>query len=236
MEPATAIGHGLLLLDRGAQIIDVGAESTRPGAEPLPQDEEWRRLAPVLGGLLQARPGCTLSVDTLSPWVAAKALEAGAKVINNVTGFGNPGMMDVAITGDCALIAVRSRLRGERIWMPDYSDPSPKDASEAVGELCAIRDRILGSGIDPERVALDPGFGFGTTYSEDCAIWESLPALPALLDWPIQRLCIGISRKRFIAQRFNVQSNEMLDNRTSQLHGDASLLGYHVFRTHSLAG
>ena len=85
--------------------------------------------------------------------------------------------------------------------MPPYEDPAPKDAEAAIAELGAIRDRLRQAGVQDERVLLDPGFGFGTTYLEDLALWEALPRLPESLAWPAERFCIGISRKRFLAAR-----------------------------------
>jgi dihydropteroate synthase len=233
-DPASAADHGRLLLAQGARIIDIGAESTRPGARPVVAQEEWARIAPVVGILHSSNPDVLLSIDTRHPEVARMALDAGADVINDVTGFRDPKMLELASGSKCGLVAMRSRLKDGRIWMPDYSDPSPKSADRAVQELKDVRDRLLDTGIEPERVLLDPGFGFGTTFLEDRAIWDALPEMPTLLDWPIERFCIGISRKRFVGHSFGVSGNDSLDAKTADMHRMAMNAGYKVFRTHSV--
>jgi dihydropteroate synthase len=234
LKPESAIVHGKELLVQGAQIIDIGAESTRPGAQPVTPQEEWARIAPVIESLRYDYPSCTLSIDTLHPEVARLGLESGANVINDVTGFRDSEMLNLATHTDCGLIAMRARILNGSIWMPNYSDPSPKNASKAVEELEIVKKRLLDAGIAPERILLDPGFGFGTTFLEDQAIWDALPMLPTLLDWPVERFCIGISRKRFVAHKFGVEGNKMLDAKTAEMHDKAISIGYKVFRTHSL--
>jgi len=118
--------------------------------------------------------------------------------------------------------------------MPDYLDSSPKDADGTIQELKIVRDCLLNAGIQPERILLDPGFGFGTTYLEDQAIWDALPEMPELLHWPAERFCIGISRKRFVARYFGVSDNSLLDVKTDELNKKAANIGYRVFRTHSI--
>jgi len=234
LEPVNAINRGRELLTQGAHIIDIGAESTRPGSRPVAPDEEWARIAPVLSGLRDEYPDCTLSIDTRHPEVASLALDAGADIINDVTGFQNPEMLNLVSNSKCGLIAMRIRMVDGYIWMPDYLDPTPKKAAGAIQELEIIKDRLLGAGIEPERILLDPGFGFGTTFLEDQALWDGLSEIPAILDWPVERFCIAISRKRFVARTFGVGENAMLDAKTAELHKNALNIGYKVFRTHSV--
>jgi len=233
-DPTSAAEQGMRLMGQGAQIIDIGAESTRPGARPTGPGEEWARLAPVVGILRNENPDALLSIDTRHPEVARLALDAGADAINDVTGFGDPEMLALASRSKCGLVAVRSRLVSGNFWMPDYSDASPKNAGAAVQETRDIRDRLLNAGIEPERILLDLGFGFGTTFLEDSAIWDALPEMPRLLDWPMERFCIGVSRKRFVARTFGVEGNDPLDTKTADLHKMARNTGYKVFRTHAL--
>jgi len=235
-DPKSAADKGLRLLAQGAQVIDIGAESTRPGARPVDAQEEWARLAPVIDILRSKKPDAILSIDTRHAEVARLALEAGADVINDVTGFRDPEMLGLASTAGCGLVAMRSRLKEGRIWMPDYSDPSPKTAHAATAETRDIKERLFGAGIEPERVLLDPGFGFGTTFLEDRALWDALPDLPAMLEWPVERFCVGVSRKRFVAHKYGVGGNESLDAKTAELHTIAMKAGYMVFRTHLLQG
>jgi dihydropteroate synthase len=198
-------------------------------------EEEWARLAPVIDALRNENPDGILSVDTRHHEVASMALAAGIDIINDVTGFQDPRMLELASESGCGLIAARARLRGRHISMPDYSDPSPKSSLAAIRELGDTKGRLLDAGIDRERILLDPGFGFGTTFLEDRAIWEALPEIPAALDWPIERFCIGVSRKRFVAKCFGVDGNDLLDEKTAHMHTIAMRIGYMVFRTHSVS-
>lgn len=236
LDPAAALAQARTLAAAGAGMLDLGAESTRPGAEPLDPAAEWARLEPVLDLLRAALPAMPLSVDTRSAAVAGKALARGARALNAVTGFADPALLDLALASDCLLIAMRSRSRDGRLWMPPYDDPAPRDAEAALGELLALRDRLLGAGLSRERLLLDPGFGFGTTGLEDEALWEALPTLPARLDWPAARVCLGVSRKRFVARRFArdpALPPAARDAATAAAHREALALGYRVFRTHA---
>jgi dihydropteroate synthase len=236
--PGHAIAHGEELLRQGAHILDIGAESTRPGSKPVGHQEQWARMAPVLGQLKKNNRDCILSIDTRSPEVARLALDAGADIINDVTGFQNPKMLEAA-KKNCGLIAMRSRTDGGRFLMPEYMGRPrafQKNADAAMRELEMVRNRLLMADIEPERILLDPGFGFGTTFLEDQALWDALPTMPSVLGWPIERFCIGISRKRFVAHKYGVQGNESLDKKTNDLHSEAANMGYMVFRTHSLPG
>jgi dihydropteroate synthase len=233
LAPEDALAQARKMLALGAKVLDIGAESTRPGSQPIEPMLEWERLAPALKLIRSECPDCQLSIDTRNPEVAEKALGLGADIVNDVAGFRDPRMLALASESACGLIAMRIRLFEGRIQMPDYLDRAPKKADAAIEELIAVKDRLLGAGISGERILLDPGFGFGTTCLEDCAIWESLPGLPDLLKWPIQRFCLGISRKRFVACHFGVAEKEQLDEKTAELHKIAINIGYKVFRTHS---
>lgn len=235
-DPAAALAHARALVESGARMLDLGAESTRPGAEPLTPESEWERLAPVIGPLRTARPDVPLSVDTRHAAVAARALAAGIAVLNDVTGFTDPAMLDLARKSDCGVIAMRSRIQGSGFFMPPYDGPGEGTADRAIAELAAVRDRLLSAGIPPGRILLDPGFGFGTTFSEDLALWEALPGLPSRLGWPVSRFCIGISRKRFLAHRAGLPDlpPPARDGLTTEAHAEAARWGYRVFRTHAL--
>ena len=236
LDPAKAVNRGKELLAQGARVIDIGAESTRPGSQPVAPQEEWARIAPVLSGLRLEHPDCMLSIDTRRAEVASLALNAGADIINDVTGFQDPEMLELASNSNCGIVAMRIRMMDGQIWMPDYLDQTPKNVYSAIQELKIVKDRLLNAGIEPERILLDPGFGFGTTLLEDQAMWNAMPGLPAKLNWPVERFCIGISRKRFVAHTFGVSGNTLLDAKTAELHKHAAGIGYKVFRTHSLPG
>jgi len=236
MAPDAAVAQARFLVQSGAGMLDLGAESTRPGAATVNVETEWRRLEPVLSALAVALPGTPLSLDTRHAVVAARGLQAGVSVINDVTGFSDPDLLKLVRDTPCGLIAMRSRRQGDGFHMPPYADPTPRDAEAAIAELCRVRDRLRAAGISDGRVLLDPGFGFGTTYLEDLALWEALPTLAVRLGWPTPRICIGISRKRFLAARAGTQelSPGQRDGLTLSAHGEALQWGYRVFRTHAI--
>ena len=236
LAPAAALGQARALVGAGARMLDLGAESTRPGAEPIDSETEWRRLEPVLSVLAEHLPGLPLSLDTRHADVAARGLAAGISVINDVTGFSDPAMLGLARTATCGLIAMRSRLEATGFHMPPYEDPAPRDAEAAHLELRQVRDRLRAAGIAEDRLLLDPGFGFGTTYCEDLALWESLARLPEVLAWPTERFCLGLSRKRFLARRADQPDLPPgdRDGLTAAAHAEALHWGYRVFRTHAI--
>lgn len=236
MDPAAALTQAERLVQAGARMLDLGAESTRPGAAPVDAATEWARLEPVLGALKQALPRVPLSLDTRHAAVAERGLAAGAAVINDVTGFSEPDMLALARASACGLIAMRSRREGEGFHMPPYADPAPRDAEQALLELTVMRDRLRGAGIPRHRLLLDPGFGFGTTFLEDAAIWNALPDLPASLGWPAEGFCLGLSRKRFLAARSGAPPGppDQRDGLTAAAHAEARRWGYRVFRTHAI--
>lgn len=234
--PEMALAQARRLAASGAKMFDLGAESTRPGAAGVTPAEEWARLEPVLAMLQEHLPEIPLSLDTRHAQVAVKGLAAGISVLNDVTSFSDPAMLELAKGSDCGLIAMRSRMKDGSFWMPDYSDPSSRSADLALSELRDVQEILLNAGIARERILLDPGFGFGTTYLEDSALWRLLPQLPALLSWPRERFCIGISRKRFLAWRNGTPELPPLgrDELTTVAHQEAEAMGYRVFRTHEL--
>jgi dihydropteroate synthase len=236
MAPEAALSQARWLIQSGARMLDLGAESTRPGAAATDAETEWGRLEPVLSALRGAQPDLPLSLDTRHAAVAARGLGAGAAVINDVTGFSDQAMLELAAASFCGLIAMRSRRQGEGFHMPPYGDPAPKDAAGAIVELRTVRDRLRDAGITANRVLLDPGFGFGTTFREDLALWEALPNLPLALEWPPDRICLGLSRKRFLAARAGAPSlaPAQRDELTAKAHAEALQLGYRVFRTHAI--
>ncbi|MCL1893804.1 MAG: dihydropteroate synthase [Holophagaceae bacterium] len=234
LDPQQAILQMEKLINQGVHIIDIGAESTRPGYTPVDPKEEWARLAPIIDYYRKANLDCSLSVDTRHPEVARMSLDSGVDIINDISGCSNPEMTALVANSDCGIIAVRSRIINGKICLPDYEEPTPKTSEKAVSELIEVRDRLTSAGIKLERILLDLGFGFGTTYLEDQALWDSLPNLPEALNWPFEQFCIGISRKRYVARRFGVHGNMLLDKKTAELEGLAIKMGYTVFRVHSV--
>ncbi len=226
--PEDALERAQLLLAKGFRMLDLGAESTRPGAEPLDPTAEWERLRPVLDLLRRELPNTPLSVDTRHAVVAAQALAHGAAVLNDVTGFRDPAMRALAAESSCGLIAMRSRMEGDHFVMPPYGGSGERHADRAHAELDAVRARLLDAGIAPSRFLLDPGFGFGTTFNEDSAIWKSLSDLPG-------PLCLGVSRKRFTAWQAGQPDlpPDARDGLTAALHANAFARGVRIFRSHA---
>ncbi len=235
LDLSAAVAQARALVRAGARMLDLGAESTRPGAAIVDPATEWSRLEPVLAALASALPEVPLSLDTRHADVAARGLAAGVAVINDVTGFSDPAMLSLVQGSACGLIAMRSRPEGAGFHMPPYDDPAPRTASAALDELRAVRDRLNRAGLAQARVLLDPGFGFGTTYQEDLALWEALPHLPDALAWPADRICLGLSRKRFLAARAGADlPPAQRDGLTAAAHREAQAWGYRVFRTHAI--
>jgi dihydropteroate synthase len=235
MDPAQALAQARKLLGLGCRMLDLGAESTRPGAAPVAPNEEWSRLAPALAVLRRELPDVPLSLDTRHAGVAEQGLQAGISVLNDVTGFADPAMLALAASATCGLIAMRSRQRDGALYMPDYASGGPVPADGTLAELRALKTRLLDAGAAPQRLLLDPGFGFGTTFAEDAALWSALPQASESIPWPLDRLCMGISRKRFLAHRAGTPALPPMerDGLTAAAHAEAAAWGCQVFRTHA---
>ncbi len=189
----TAVAHGLRLVAEGADILDVGGESTRPYAEPVPLDEELRRVSEVVHRLVE-KAGVPVSIDTSKAAVAARAVELGAEIINDVTGLeGDPGMLQVAVASGAGVCAMH--MRGTPRTM--QIDPRYEDVvAEIHGYLAARRDALLFAGIPLEKICLDPGIGFGKSHAHNL---ELMAKAGCFLDLGTPIL-VGHSRKGFIGK------------------------------------
>lgn len=220
------IERGRAMLAAGALLLDVGGESTRPGAEPVPEDEEVRRVVPAVEALA-ALPGARISVDTMKPAVARAALKAGAHLVNDVTGLRDPEMVRV-----CAAFgapAVIMHMRGEPRTMqrdPRYDDV----AAEVFGFLARRAEAALAAGVP--GVILDPGLGFGKTLEHNLTLLRRLPELVAL-GFPV---LVGASRKKMIDFLANVPVAADRDPGSIALHLRAADAGAAVLRVHDVAG
>ena len=190
IEPARAIEHGLLLREEGADIVDIGGESTRPGADPVPLQQELDRVMPVVEALVAH--GVAVSIDTMKPEVMRAAIGAGCAVVNDVDAFQAPGAIEAVAKARVGLVAMH--MQGTPRTMQQA--PQYDDVVVEVGAFLRDRARALQSaGIDADRIAFDPGFGFGKTLEHNRRLFRGLPAL-ASLGYP---LVVGVSRKRMIA-------------------------------------
>ena len=188
--PADAIRRGLEIVEEGAAIVDVGGESTRPGADPVPAEEEWRRVAPVLQGLVR-KIDTPVSIDTRKPEIAEKAIESGAAVVNDITGLSDPGM--IPLVAKYAAGAVIMHMRGDPKTMQDaprYTDV----VAEVRGFLADRAKAAIAAGVPREAIAVDPGIGFGKQVAHNLALLRGLGDIAAL-GHPI---VVGVSRKSFI--------------------------------------
>ncbi|MDZ4655404.1 MAG: dihydropteroate synthase [Coriobacteriia bacterium] len=188
-EPLAAIAYGRELVAWGASIVDVGGESTRPGAAAVSVAEEIARVRPVIGGL--ADLDVPISVDTRHPEVARACLEVGAAIINDVSGFRDPVMVEVAAASDAGVIIMH--MLGEPRTM--QAEPCYDDVVAEVGEYLTHQASVLEAvGVERERIAVDPGIGFGKTLEHNIELLRRLPEIAAL-GYPV---LIGASRKSMI--------------------------------------
>ena len=190
LDPDAAIAHGRALVAQGAAILDIGGESTRPGAEPVGEAEELRRVVPVLDGLAGA--GARLSIDTSKACVAAAALDAGASIVNDVTALrGDPEMAALVAERGCDVCLMH--MLGEPRTM--QRDPRYDDVVADVRAFLAARlEHAIEAGIEAQRVWLDPGIGFGKTIDHNLELLARLDEIVALG----RPVVVGTSRKSFL--------------------------------------
>jgi dihydropteroate synthase len=190
LDPRQAIDQGLRLREAGADLLDIGGESTRPGAQPVSVQEELDRVMPVLEGLRDC--GAALSVDTMKPQVMAAALVAGADMINDVQALSAPGAMEAVAASQCGICLMH--MQGAPRTM--QQDPQYRDVVAEVGAyLHQRRQACIQAGIAPERIIIDPGFGFGKTLAHNIALFKKIRALADMAP-----VLVGVSRKSMIGQ------------------------------------
>ncbi|HEV8595294.1 MAG TPA: dihydropteroate synthase [Thermoplasmata archaeon] len=188
--PKELVDHALQLADEGAEILDLGGESTRPEADPVPAEEEWRRLEPVLTAL-RPKTDARISVDTYKPDIAAKAIELGADMVNDVTGLRDPRM--IALVAKERVPVVVMHMQGEPKTMNE--SPAYRDVvSEVRAFLLERAERALGSGIARDAIIVDPGLGFGKSPHHNVEILHGLGKIGSL-GYPV---LVGASHKSFV--------------------------------------
>jgi dihydropteroate synthase len=220
-----AVHRGLEMLAQGADLVDVGGESTRPGAEAVEADEECRRVLPVVRALAAA--GAVVSIDTSKAQVAAAALEAGAAVVNDVTALGDPEMAGVVAGVGAGLVLMH--MQGAPRTMQD--DPQYQDVlAEVTGFLLTRAGEARQAGIDPAALCLDPGIGFGKRLEHNLALLRGLPHLVAA-GYPVM---VGASRKRFLEGILGPLPPPGRDAATAAAHVLAIAGGASVIRVHNV--
>jgi dihydropteroate synthase len=224
-DASRAIEHGKQLIADGADILDIGGESSRPGAEPVTEETELRRVLPVIEALSAA--GVPLSIDTVKPGVMRRAVCAGAVIINDIAALQARGALDAAAAGNAAVVLMH--MQGTPASMqqaPHYSDV----VSEVKAFLAARVAAAIAAGIDRKRIAIDPGFGFGKTLEHNLALLRRLDVF-AELDCP---LLVGLSRKSM----FKGFSSRGMHQRVPASIAAALLAaqrGAHILRVHDVA-
>ena len=244
-----AVQHALRLLDEGADIVDIGGESTRPGAAvapasgtkepslpkrrtPVSAQEELQRVLPVVQGVKRARPGCVVSVDTYKAEVARAAVAAGAEIVNDVSAFRwDTGMAGTVAELGCGALLMHMRGRPEE-WR---NLPPPDDVVAMVGtELAEWAAAAMRAGVARQRIALDPGFGFGKNFEQNYPLLARLEELHQM-GFP---LVVGTSRKSFIGRTLRRDGGDApVEERvfgTLASETAAMLKGAHIIRTHDV--
>ncbi|UCG16202.1 MAG: dihydropteroate synthase [Phycisphaerales bacterium] len=224
----TAVAHATRMIDDGAAIIDVGAESTRPGSRPVPDTEQVRRAAPVIKRIRRRHPHVCISIDTQSAAVARAALDAGADWINDISALrADPAMADLAATTGAPVVLMH--MQGTPQTMQD--NPTYDDV---VGEVAAFLARQVSAaesaGIRPERIVIDPGIGFGKRTEHNLQILARLREIVAIGP----AVLIGASRKSFIGKTLGIDDPEDRLAGSLACAAVAALAGARIIRAHDV--
>ena len=225
--PEDAIARGLQMVEEGALIIDVGGESTRSGATPVTEEEECARVLDVVKAL--ARKGVCVSIDTRHAPVARAALEAGASIINDVSGFRDPAMVDLAASCEAGLVVMHMGGDDPRTMQnePVYEDV----VAEVRDYLKAQADNLIAHGVARERICLDPGPGFGKTAKQTVELMRNFHEFNRL-GFPTM---VAVSRKSYIGEAYQIKDPKERDSASAAEALMACELGASVIRTHNVA-
>ncbi|HRD56375.1 MAG TPA: dihydropteroate synthase [Parachlamydiaceae bacterium] len=221
-----AVLRGIQIYEEGADILDVGGESTRPGAEEVSEAEELKRVIPVILKLKE-KIKIPISIDTMKPKVALEAIKAGASYINDVSGFSNPLMAELAASSGQKMIVMH--MQGT----PKTMQNKPKYQNGILDELLNFFEErikfLIGKGVKKEQIILDPGIGFGKSIADNLKIIHNLAVIKAV-GFP---LLLGISRKSFMGKILE-KPKELLLPATISLNSIALLSGIDIVRVHDI--
>jgi dihydropteroate synthase len=223
----SAVAHGLAMAEAGADVVDVGGESTRPGARRISAKEELRRVIPVVGELVAA--GIPVSVDTMRADVAIAAAALGAQIINDVSG----GLSDPAMAPSVAELGVpfvAMHWRAHSAVMEQHAHYAGDTVAVVREELARRIDALVTAGLSFERIVVDPGLGFAKDASHN---WDLLTRLPELSAGLCRPILVGASRKRFLRR---ATSAAMLDSATTAVSAQAAVGGAACIRVHDVEG
>lgn len=224
LDPEKAVKHALQMVEDGADILDIGAQSTRPGCREIGPEEEWKRMEPVLDALAGRIP-CPISIDTYYPQVAQKALQAGAHIINDVSGCAHEGMLETVAEAHAAIVIMHPGDASQADGQVTY----PRGVVTEVGEfLRKAAAKAKGYRLPTHAVCLDPGIGFGKTMAENLALVKAGPTVEGY-PW-----LVGASRKRVtVAFAPDAPADQRLGG-TIAVHTAAQLSGAHILRVHDV--
>lgn len=227
-DAAAAVDRGMRMIAEGADVIDVGGESTRPGSAGVPADEQRRRVVPVIAGLRAAGAHVPISIDTRSAEVAAAALEAGAEIVNDVSALGHdPAMASLCARTGAAVVLMHAQGTPETMQAaPAYADV----VTEVAAYLRARLDAAAGAGIARDRLIVDPGIGFGKTLEHNLSLLRGIDRL-ASLGVP---LLVGPSRKAFLGAILHEPHPAGRDAGTAAVVTWCAAAGVHLVRVHNV--
>lgn len=228
LDPTEAVEHGLKLVEEGADILDVGGESTRPFSNGVSTEQEIRRIEPVIYGLAQ-RTDLPISVDTSKAEVALAAINAGAEIINDVTGLqGDPAMLQAALDTGAGICIMHMQGTPKTMQVkPEYEDV----ITEVLDYLVARCDALEAAGIDRARIAIDPGIGFGKNFEHNLKLLRHVKRFHK----PGRPILIGASRKGFIGQVLDDMKVER-ESGTIAISLAMAMAGVQILRVHNVAG
>ncbi len=231
-DPAAALRRAARMVQEGADLLDVGGESTRPGATPVTAGEERARIVPVIAALAREHPDVPVSVDTVKAEVARAALDAGAAIVNDVSALRlDPGMAAACASADAGVVLMHSRGAVADMARYDLADYGPEPADDVAEELRAAARHALGAGVRPDAIVVDPGLGFSKRTEHSAAVLRGLARLLAL-GFPV---LVGPSRKRFVGE---LAGGLLVEERlpgTLAACVVAWMAGARVFRVHDVA-
>jgi dihydropteroate synthase len=225
-DPEVAFRHAIRMIEDGADVVDVGGESTRPGAGSVDIDEETRRVVPVIDRI-RRETEAIVSVDTVKPEVAVAALEAGADIVNDVTGLRDPRMASAAAAAGAPVVVMHMRGTPRTMQADTHYDDL---MGEIAGFLRETVEKAVEAGISGDKILLDPGIGFGKSRAGNLEILRRLPSLGDLG----KPLLVGASRKSFIGKTLDLPVTDRLDGSLA-VGALVAWMGAHVVRVHDVA-
>ncbi len=226
--PAKAIAKALELAEQGAHVIDLGAESSRPGAQPVSLDEEWSRLEPVINGLI-GKSGIKLSIDSYKPEIMLRSAQLGCQYINDIN-----GRADKSTLAQLGSNAGLSYIAMHKFGDPKSMQDSPLKGAEAISQIDSFFDQthkdLLGAGFEKENIWLDPGIGFGKTDEANALVIANCSR------WAEEyQLTLGVSRKSFIGRALGIDSPVDRDPASKMLEFGLACMGVQMIRTHEVS-